>query len=43
MLAVPLLIKQGKKEEAMTLVKKAVENPATSVGSKARLNTLRGE
>ena len=42
-LAVPLLNKQGKKEEAAKLIQEAIQNPMTSVGSKARLNTLRGE
>ena len=42
-LAVPLLNKQGKKKEALELIQKAVQNPMTSVGSKARLNTLKGE
>ena len=42
-LAFQLLTKQGKKEEAIALVKKAIANPATSTETKARLNTLRGE
>ena len=42
-LAVPLLNKQGKKEEALKLIQKAVQNPMISAGSKARLNTLKGE
>ena len=42
-LAFQLLVKQGKKEEAMTLVRGALANPAVSAGSKARLNTLKGE
>ena len=42
-LAVPLLNKQGKKEEALKLIQKAIQNPVTSAGSRARLNTLRGE
>ena len=42
-LAVPLLNKQGKKSEAEALLQKALQNPATSTGSKARLNALKGE
>lgn len=42
-LAVPLLNKQGKKKEALELIQKAVQNQMTSTGSKARLNTLKGE
>ncbi len=42
-LAVPLLIKQGKKAEANVLIQKAISNPMTSDGSKARLNALKGE
>lgn len=42
-LAVPLLVKQGKNKEAEDIRKKALQNPATSIGSKARLNALKGE
>ena len=42
-LAFHLMVKQGKKDEAVTLFKKALANPAVSVQSKARLNTLKGE
>lgn len=42
-LALQLLVKQGKKDEAMDLVREALANPAVSAGSKARLNTLKGE
>ena len=37
------LMKQGKKEEALKLIQKAIQNPMTSTGSKNRLNTLKGE
>ena len=42
-LAALLLKGQGKKTEANQLIQKALQNPATSVNSKARLNTLMGE
>lgn len=42
-LAVPLLMKQGKQAEAEQLIQKALENPATSITSKSRLNALKGE
>ena len=42
-LAFQLLMKQGKKEDAAILVRKAIANPAVSANSKARLNTLKGE
>lgn len=42
-LAVPLMMKQGKKDEAQKLIQRAIQNPMTSTGSKARLNTLKGE
>ena len=42
-LAVTLLHKQGKKKEASELIQKALQNPLTSTGSRARLNALKGE
>ena len=42
-LAVPLLNRQGKKEEALKLIQQAIQNPVTSAGSRARLDTLKGE
>ena len=42
-LAAPLLNRQNKKEEASRLIQKAIQNPMTSVESKTRLNTLKGE
>ena len=40
-LAVQLLMKKGKKEEAQFLIQKALQNPSLSAGSKSRLNTLK--
>ena len=42
-LAVQLLNKKGDKTKAQELIQKAFQNPALSVASKARLNTLKGE
>lgn len=42
-LAVPLLNKQGRKDEALKLIQKAIQNPMASAGSKSRLNSLKGE
>lgn len=42
-LAFQLLVTQGKNDDAVTLVKKALANPNISDNLKARLNTLKGE
>ncbi|MBO7483832.1 MAG: tetratricopeptide repeat protein [Alphaproteobacteria bacterium] len=42
-LAVPLLNKQGNHKKALELIQLAIQNPSTSVNSKARLNALKGE